>query len=189
MDKFDIAARVRELNRASEAYYNTGQPIMSDYEFDKKIEELKQWEEEKQQLKEKMWSMVMKSYDESMDDEEGVFTEKDEKVRSKSEKIIADKLNLMGIPYIYELPLHLDGLGYIKPDFTALNPDTREECIWEHFGMRENPEYASKAMNKLNVYARNGYTVGDNLIITMEGQSQPLNTRNLDKVIRKNLMT
>ena len=46
MDKFDIAARVRKLNRASEAYYNTGQPIMSDYEFDKKIEELKQWEEE-----------------------------------------------------------------------------------------------------------------------------------------------
>lgn len=46
MDKFDIAARVRELNRASEAYYNTGQPIMSDYEFDKRIEELKQWEEE-----------------------------------------------------------------------------------------------------------------------------------------------
>ena len=42
---------------------------------------IKQWEEEKQQLKEKMWSMVMKSYDESMDDEEGVFTEKDEKVR------------------------------------------------------------------------------------------------------------
>ena len=55
--------------------------------------------------------------------------------------------------------------------------------------MMENPEYASKAMNKLNVYARNGYTVGDNLIITMEGQSQTLNTRNLDKVIRKNLMT
>lgn len=100
-----------------------------------------------------------------------------------------DFIKLMGIPYIYELPLHLDGLGYIKPDFTALNPDTREECVWEHFGMMENPEYASKAMNKLNVYARNGYTVGDNLIITMEGQTQPLNTRNLDKVIRKNLMT
>ena len=46
MDKFDIAARVRELNRASEAYYNTGQPIMSDYEFDQKLEELKQWEDE-----------------------------------------------------------------------------------------------------------------------------------------------
>lgn len=46
MNKFDIAARVRELNRASEAYYNTGQQIMSDYEFDQKLEELKQWEEE-----------------------------------------------------------------------------------------------------------------------------------------------
>lgn len=46
MNKFDIAAKVRELNRASEAYYNTGQPIMSDYEFDQKLEELRQWEEE-----------------------------------------------------------------------------------------------------------------------------------------------
>ena len=46
MDKFDITARVRELNRASKAYYNTGQPIMSDYEFDQKLEELRQWEEE-----------------------------------------------------------------------------------------------------------------------------------------------
>ena len=46
MDKFDIAVRVRELNIASEAYYNTGQPIMSDYEFDNKLEELRQWEEE-----------------------------------------------------------------------------------------------------------------------------------------------
>lgn len=46
MNKFDIAVRVRELNRASEAYYNTGQQIMSDYEFDQKLEELRQWEEE-----------------------------------------------------------------------------------------------------------------------------------------------
>ncbi len=67
---------------------------------------IKQWEEEKQQLKEKMWPMVMKSYDESMDDEEGVFTEKTKRF-AQVRKIIADKLNLMGIPYIYELPLHL----------------------------------------------------------------------------------
>lgn len=45
MNKKDIAIRIRELNRASEAYYNTGQPIMSDAEFDNKLEELKQWEE------------------------------------------------------------------------------------------------------------------------------------------------
>ena len=44
MDK--IATRVKLLNEASEAYYNTGQPIMSDAEFDNKLEELRQWEEE-----------------------------------------------------------------------------------------------------------------------------------------------
>lgn len=30
MDKFDIARRVRLLNEASDAYYNTGNSIMSD---------------------------------------------------------------------------------------------------------------------------------------------------------------
>lgn len=44
MDKNTIAARVKLLNEASEAYYNTGQPIMSDAEFDNKLEELRQWE-------------------------------------------------------------------------------------------------------------------------------------------------
>mgnify|MGYP000987861283 CR=1 FL=1 len=46
MNKFDITSRVEELNKASKAYYNTGQPIMSDAEFDNKLEELRQWEEE-----------------------------------------------------------------------------------------------------------------------------------------------
>lgn len=46
MTKDQIINRVEELNKASEAYYNTGQPIMSDVEFDNKLEELRQWEEE-----------------------------------------------------------------------------------------------------------------------------------------------
>lgn len=46
MNKNQIVDRVNELNKASEAYYNTGQPIMSDAEFDNKLEELRQWEEE-----------------------------------------------------------------------------------------------------------------------------------------------
>lgn len=45
MNRVNIAARVNELNNASKAYYNTGQPIMSDAEFDDKLEELRQWEE------------------------------------------------------------------------------------------------------------------------------------------------
>ena len=46
MNRNQIVDRVNELNKASEAYYNTGQPIMSDAEFDNKLEELRQWEEE-----------------------------------------------------------------------------------------------------------------------------------------------
>lgn len=46
MTKNQIIDRVEELNKASEAYYNTEQPIMSDVEFDNKLEELRQWEEE-----------------------------------------------------------------------------------------------------------------------------------------------
>lgn len=45
MNRVNIAVKVNELNNASEAYYNTGQPIMSDAEFDNKLEELRQWEE------------------------------------------------------------------------------------------------------------------------------------------------
>ena len=46
MNRNQIVDIVNELNKASEAYYNTGQPIMSDAEFDNKLEELRQWEEE-----------------------------------------------------------------------------------------------------------------------------------------------
>lgn len=41
MEKIDIVKRVKELNAASEAYYNGNKPIMSDYEFDCKFDELK----------------------------------------------------------------------------------------------------------------------------------------------------
>ena len=34
------------LNEASEAYYNTGNPIMSDEQFDMRLADLKQFEEE-----------------------------------------------------------------------------------------------------------------------------------------------
>lgn len=46
MKKIDVVKRVRELNAASEAYYNSDNPIMSDYEFDCKFDELRKWEDE-----------------------------------------------------------------------------------------------------------------------------------------------
>jgi DNA ligase (NAD+) len=46
MNKEQLVNRVKELNEASEAYYNTGNPIMSDAEFDTKLKQLKRWEDE-----------------------------------------------------------------------------------------------------------------------------------------------
>lgn len=50
-----------------------------------------------------------------------ILTNRGERVRSKSEKIIADCFFRKGIPYKYECPLYLKGLGIIYPDFTILS--------------------------------------------------------------------
>ena len=57
------------------------------------------------------------------------YTAKGERVRSKSEVIIADALHRAGIPYRYEYPLYLSGLEYFNPDFTILNVKKRKEII------------------------------------------------------------
>lgn len=76
------------------------------------------------------------------------FTSKGLRVRSKSEVIIAEALYSMGIPFRYEFPISIRNLGYVHPDFYCLNLHTREEFIWEHFGMMDNLEYAAKNTEK-----------------------------------------
>ena len=59
------------------------------------------------------WLTVEYKGKQGYDEIQEFYTEKEERVRSKSEKIIADKLYRMGIPYRYEYPLNtkwLDGL-------------------------------------------------------------------------------
>ncbi len=113
-----------------------------------------------------------------------ILTEKGESVKSKSEKIIADKLNMMNIPYCYEVPLFLKGVGYVRPDFKVLNIATRKEYYWEHYGMMDNKEYMNKALKKRNSYFNNNFIIGDNLIETFETQNCPLDTRCVEKIIK-----
>lgn len=70
-----------------------------------------------------------------------IYSDKGERVRSKSEKIIADMLYRNGVPYRYECPININGIGTIYPDFTILNVRKRKELYWEHFGMMDVPEY------------------------------------------------
>ena len=76
-----------------------------------------------------------------------IYTDHGERVRSKSEKMIADKALQMTIPYRYEYPLWLEGYGEARPDFVFLNVRTREEFSHEHFGMLDNLEYLDKALS------------------------------------------
>ena len=62
-------------------------------------------------------------------DKSDYHTYRGERVRSKSEKIIADELDRHGIPYHYEMPLLLRVDGQMKefhPDFTIMNVTTGE---------------------------------------------------------------
>lgn len=56
-----------------------------------------------------------------------ILTEKGERVRSKSEKILADYFYRKNILYKYEKTLYLKGYGTVYPDFTFLSRKAGEE--------------------------------------------------------------
>ena len=121
------------------------------------------------------------------------FTANGERVRSKSEVIIADALLRNGVPYFYEVPLKLKrsgeaGSAIFHPDFLCLNVRTRSEFYWEHFGMMGDEDYKNNAAGKLNLYAANGFFPGRNMIFTMESGEEALDTRVVEKMIREFLL-
>lgn len=79
-----------------------------------------------------------------------ILTEKGERVRSKSEKIMADYFYRKGIEYKYECPLYLKGMGTVYPDFTFLSKKTGEEIYWEHNGKCDDLFYARDMVRKIN---------------------------------------
>lgn len=111
------------------------------------------------------------------------YTDKGERVRSKSEILIANALNRNHIPYRYECPLYLAGYGTIHPDFTVLNVRLRKEMYWEHLGMMDEPEYIEDALNRISLYEKNHYFPGDRLILTHETLRHPLNSKNIENMI------
>ncbi|MBR1796661.1 MAG: hypothetical protein IJ757_01395 [Clostridiales bacterium] len=110
------------------------------------------------------------------------LTNKGLRVRSKSEQIIAERLDINNIPYKYECPLVIGDVVF-HPDFKILRMRDRKEIYYEHLGMMDDPDYARNNVFKLNTYALNGILPGDNLFTTMETRSAPLDTRILDRLI------
>ena len=124
-------------------------------------------------------------------DKSDYYTYRGERVRSKSEKIIADELHRHGIPYHYEMPLLLRVDGQMKefhPDFTVMNITTGEVKYLEHLGMMDNPSYYNNVLAKLDVYERNGLLIGRDVILLHESSFRPLSTRIIADYIQEFLI-
>lgn len=132
----------------------------------------------------KQWQEVEYKGKHFEDDENIILTENGERVRSKSEKIIADKLYSLGIPYRYEYPLVMANGVKVYPDFTILRMPMREEVYLEHFGMMDDPDYAETALYKLSTYEKNEIYLGVTLFVTYETGKKALNTKGLDGLVR-----
>lgn len=183
----ELTQRLEAIQKVIDVYRNTNPENIADG-FSKGKQKLlnllilpdelyvKKWQEEE---------YVGKKFEEGSVD---FFTARGERVRSKSEKIIADTLDRYKIPYKYECPLVLAGNVTVYPDFKVLNVRERKEYIWDHFGMMDNENYASNVVMKMQSYFNNGLFLADPLIITMETSKNPLNTRSIEKIIHKYLM-
>jgi len=88
-------------------------------------------------------------------------------VRSKSEVLIANKLESYHIPYRYEIAITL-GNKTIYPDFIIKNPFTGKTIIWEHFGALNQEGYEQKMTDKMERYLKHGYIPFETMIYTFE---------------------
>ena len=109
-------------------------------------------------------------------------TLKGDRVRSKSEQIIADRLFINKIPYRYECPVMV-GNKVFHPDFTVLKKSERKVIYWEHCGAMDKKGYSDYAVDRFNRFAKNGILIGTNLIATFETMDVPLDTETVDKLI------
>ncbi len=113
-------------------------------------------------------------------------TSRGENVRSKSELVIANTLHSMGIDYRYEYPIEGSDKspGVRRPDFTFFKPKGLP-ILWEHLGMLDNSEYATKWQAKLAWYKANKFKVGVNLFITSDNKDEGLDSQEIRVVALK----
>ena len=131
----------------------------------------------------KQWDAVEYERKSFREDAPEYYTEKGERVRSKTELLIANMLSKYRIPYRYEYPLLLKEYGLIHPDFLVLNVRTRKEIYFEHLGMMDDEGYREEALKRISAYEKNGIFPGDGLVLTHETSKNPVNSRILEEII------
>ncbi len=117
-----------------------------------------------------------------MDDSE-FYTRKGERVRSKTEIQIADRMLDRTMWYKVEAPVDCGKYGILYPDFTILLPKTRRVVYWEHCGKMDDPKYLNDFFWKMQIYPKSGIIPGDNLYMTFERKDNQISTIILENVI------
>ena len=117
-----------------------------------------------------------------------ILTAEGYRVRSKSEQLWADLMESFGVPHVFEPLLYLEGRGWVRPDFAGLNVRKRKEIIIEHLGMMDEIGYSNKNVSKIHDYERNGFILGDNLLITLETKRHPPEAKAIENLIKKHLL-
>jgi len=116
-------------------------------------------------------------------------TDNDEKVRSKSELMIANQLYRHGdkLCYKYEKPLALTSGEIVHPDFTIMRKDDGKIFYWEHYGRMDKSNYVDELVWKMDQYTKMGIWPGENLIMTFETEAFPLSLQKIRRTIDKYL--
>ncbi|MBR2949308.1 MAG: hypothetical protein IKC46_05530 [Lachnospiraceae bacterium] len=181
---------LEQLQKVSRFYQETGQGTECEAIYEMLDERRKKhvqpiWLPDEEFVKQ--WENVEYEKKGFREDAPEFYSEKGERMRSKSELLIANILYRHGIPYRYEYPLYLNGYGQIHPDFTVLDVKQRKEIYFEHFGMMDDESYQEEALRRILAYEKNGIFRGDRLLFTFETSKMPINSRVLEEMILNNL--
>lgn len=131
------------------------------------------------------WAAAEFEQDKSRPEEKCHVTTGGLRVRSKSEVVIAEKLEAYQIPFRYEQVLYIENRRF-SPDFTIFHRG--ELFYWEHCGLVGNPRYMKHHKWKLDMYERAGIVPWKNLIVTYDDETGNLDSRMIEAEIRNRLL-
>lgn len=116
------------------------------------------------------------------------YTDNGERVRSKSEILIANALLRNKVPYLCEFPVYDNGVIFAAPDFKCLNVRLRKIFYWEHLGKLGDQDYVNRNANKFEKYTLSKDFDESSLILTFETENHPLNTKVIEEKISRYLL-
>lgn len=111
------------------------------------------------------------------------YSELGERMRSKSEVLIANALTKSNLPYKYESPVAIKNGTSLYPDFTILDIKRRRTVYWEHLGKMGDVSYVMRNIWKLDEYKKIDIRLGINLFITYESSINALGTDDINRTI------